>query len=557
VPASTVRSILPQMRLKPDDPLTLEVARDLCERTASQAVLHGHLVRTGNRYLITEEATNCVDGATLGTAKQQVQSGDDLPGALDRIGAALRHDLGESRRTIARFNQPLLHQVTGSLEALEDFSQANYVGLSGRYAEAVELLKKAVALDPQFAAAYINLYVYSQDALDTANANLYLQKAYDLREFTTQPTRFAIVAYYDGAISGDLNESLRNDQLWINLYPRSTVAWNALANVLVDLGRYPEAVEAARRHLEMQPNFPGSYLTLASDQMQAGDFAGSRKTCDLALSRGFDQDQVHTVLLDLGHLTHDADLIAAQERWGDAHPDSTNLLAEEVAFAIQEGRFTRARQLADRLDAAYRSLGADVSAVTRRQNAARAYFELGEPAFAHQQLHLAAVSSDAENQVVALAEDGQIDAASAMLAKQLADCPKSTSWTERYGPELNAEFALLRHDPARAVLAMASAGEVDINVFFVHGEAYREAGQFGLAETEFRSVLARAPTNPTSWQVPQAQLMLARTLASEGKKREAIEAYNAFFAMWSHADPNASLLLRARSEYASIQAQSN
>jgi len=128
---------------------------------------------------------------------------------------------------ISRFNKPLSAQQTESIEALKDFSQASYLSNSGRYPEAIELLKQAVALDPQFAAAYFNLATFSSDSLDPAAARAYLQKAYNLREFATEPTRLVIVATYQRDITGDLYASLRTDKMWIQIYPRSLLAWNA------------------------------------------------------------------------------------------------------------------------------------------------------------------------------------------------------------------------------------------------------------------------------------------------------------------------------------------
>lgn len=133
VPASTMRRTLLQMMHKPDDPVSLAMAQDICERTASQAVLHGSIARAGTGYLMTEEATNCTDGVVLASSSRQIARSEDFPSAIQKLGASVRHGLGESRRSIARFNKPLLPAATGSLEALKDYSQASYLGQLGRF----------------------------------------------------------------------------------------------------------------------------------------------------------------------------------------------------------------------------------------------------------------------------------------------------------------------------------------------------------------------------------------------------------------------------------------
>lgn len=65
---ANVRAKMAQMQHKPDDHLTPALAREVCERTASQAVVHSSVAKAGTHYILTEEATNCVDGASLGQA---------------------------------------------------------------------------------------------------------------------------------------------------------------------------------------------------------------------------------------------------------------------------------------------------------------------------------------------------------------------------------------------------------------------------------------------------------------------------------------------------------
>jgi DNA-binding winged helix-turn-helix (wHTH) protein len=245
VPGATVRSTVTQMMHKATDPVTVELARDICERTASQAVLHGMVARAGSSYVLTEDAVNCTDGANLGYAKQVVTHAEELPQAIEKLGASIRHSLGESRRTIARFNKPLASVATGSLEALKDYGQASYLAQQGHFPEAIALLKEAVAIDPNFAAAYLDLGNFAANSLDPVASHTWLAKAYELRDYGTEPTRLFIVARYHSEITGDLYESLRKYQAWVSLYPRSPQPWSGLANVNNQLGNAQEEVAAA------------------------------------------------------------------------------------------------------------------------------------------------------------------------------------------------------------------------------------------------------------------------------------------------------------------------
>jgi len=151
VPDSTVKATFTQMMHKPGDVMTPAMAREVCERTNSQGVLSGNIAKVGQHFLITEEASNCVDGSVVASAKYEADKPEDLPRSIDRIAASLRQKLGESRRSIARFDTPLLPANTASLEALKDYTQALLLANQGNFPDAITLMKSALQLDPNFA----------------------------------------------------------------------------------------------------------------------------------------------------------------------------------------------------------------------------------------------------------------------------------------------------------------------------------------------------------------------------------------------------------------------
>jgi DNA-binding winged helix-turn-helix (wHTH) protein/tetratricopeptide (TPR) repeat protein len=558
VPAATVRQTMVQMQHKPDDPLTAQLAQDLCERTASQAVLRGMWARSGSHYVLTEEATNCVDGSSLGVAEQDVSQAEALPAAIEKLGASIRHDLGESRRTIRRFNQPLAAADTASIEALKDFSQANYVAQSGRFPEAIALLKQAVNIDPNFAAAYLNLSNFSANALDEASNREYLRKAYELRAGTTEPTRLFIAASYDKNIREDLYQSLRDYQAWIDLYPRSAQAWSGVAQVSRELGDSADELKAARHMKDLAPNNVVVYQALADAQMKTSDFAAARATCQLALSRGFDTENIRFLLLRLGYLTHDASLIAEQESWSGSHPDAAILLGNQATYAQQAGRFEDADKLLVEMAAAFRRQGSPQAAVPALQGAAAEYLDMGEDERGRNLLKSTTADPENYEDLFALALSGQRTEAAKYLQQQLDAHPQATLWNLRYAPLLRGELSLLAGDPQAAIAALEPTRQLDsqsLDGFYLRGKAYLAAHRLPEAEAEFQALLAHPEIEPNSYQISIAQLQLARAFALDGRTSAAVSAYQTFLGLWSHANGNPHILDQARRELAAQKAK--
>jgi DNA-binding winged helix-turn-helix (wHTH) protein/tetratricopeptide (TPR) repeat protein len=555
VPTSTIQTMLTQMRHGTTGALTLDIARDVCERTASQAVLHGSVARVGSGYVDTEDAVSCVDGTTLGTAREDADSDDRLPRAMDRIGATLRHELGESRRMIARFNKPLYHVQTGSLQALEDFSESVNLSHFGKFPEAIDLLKQAVALDPRFAAAYFNLAAFYSNMEEPDQARLYLQKAYDARDFATEPTRLTITAFYQSTVTGDLYEALRTYHAWVAIYPRNAGAWNGLSLVLGQLGQPAEAVDAAKHHIELLPDSVTAYQSLESAQMYNSDFAGARQTCDLALSRGFDGELIRERLLDLAYVTRDPAQIAIQERWAKDHPDAPTVLASQAAFMANSGRIRDAETLLDRSEEVFRSQGAASAGIRNHQGFADAYAEFGDVELAKTLLQRWPIAPDDYGTLLALAETGDATRAATLLQQQLALHPQSTLWNKRYAPLLEAEFAMLAGKPTEALAALEKTRSLDFqsaDSFYMRGKAYMQARQWPQAEEQFRTLLTHPGVDVTAYQLPMAQLQLARVLVREGRRVDGAAAYREFLSLWSKADPDQPLLLEAKQELSAL-----
>jgi hypothetical protein len=69
-----MRQDLQLMRRSPHEHVTNNLARDICVREASEAMLSGSIASLGKSYVIELKATNCQTGATL--ASQQAEAAD-------------------------------------------------------------------------------------------------------------------------------------------------------------------------------------------------------------------------------------------------------------------------------------------------------------------------------------------------------------------------------------------------------------------------------------------------------------------------------------------------
>ena len=102
-----IQQTLALMGQPKDARLTAEIAQQLCERTASAAVLDGSIASLGSQYVLGLRARNCHTGSILAQEQIQTARREDVLNALSEIVRRLRPRLGESLATVEKHSTPL------------------------------------------------------------------------------------------------------------------------------------------------------------------------------------------------------------------------------------------------------------------------------------------------------------------------------------------------------------------------------------------------------------------------------------------------------------------
>ncbi len=152
LPDQKVNETLQLMDKPANQPITSDLANEICVRTGSKAVLKGSIAALGQQYLVGLEADECVGGSTLAKDQEPATSKENVLKALDVVADDVRQKLGESLVSVQKYATPI-EATTPSLEALQAYSMAAKTERAAGYAEAIPFYKRAIELDPKFAMA--------------------------------------------------------------------------------------------------------------------------------------------------------------------------------------------------------------------------------------------------------------------------------------------------------------------------------------------------------------------------------------------------------------------
>jgi tetratricopeptide (TPR) repeat protein len=269
-----------------DSRLTPQVAREICERTASAAVLDGSIASLGSQYVLGLRAKNCRTGDVLAEEQVQAARKEDVLNALGQIASKFRTRVGESLTTMEKHDTPLAEATTPSLEALKSYSAGHKVLSSNGSAAALPFFKHAIEIDPKFAMAYALLGRMYGDIGESALSAESTSKAYQLRDRASDQEKFFITASYDMQVTGNLEKAQQTCELWALTYPRAREANGFLAGIVYPaFGKYEAAVERAKIVTRLDPDFPIGYLILASSYIALGRMGEADNTLQRAFER--------------------------------------------------------------------------------------------------------------------------------------------------------------------------------------------------------------------------------------------------------------------------------
>jgi eukaryotic-like serine/threonine-protein kinase len=548
-----------------DAKLTSDLARELCQRTDSAAVLDGSIAQIGAQYLLTLKAVNCRNGQTVASTEAQASDKNHVIAALGELGSDIRGKLGESLATVKTFDRPLEQVTTSSLEALQDYSIGRTMMDEQDAAAAVPFFQRAIAIDPSFAMAYASLGVVSYNYSEKESlANF--QKAYDLRSRVSEREKLYIEAHYYSYVTGDLEKMRRTNELWAQTYPRDFVPRFNLVGAYTVLGEYSKAKDQALENLRLRPDACITYDQLLASYLNLDQLGDAQQIAMEARQKKLECTFLRLDLYSLAFLQNDAAAMAQEINGATDDPDVKGImLRAEADTAAYFGKLRAAVELSQ--EATEENEGALMKEQVAWQQALSALREalFGNAAQAQQQAVAAlglSMSRDVQYaSALALAMAGnsaQAQKYSEMLSKRFSE---DTLVQFNFLPTLRAQLALNRKNPADALKILEAAGPYELGhpdtgalyPVFVRGKAYLAARQGSQAVAQFQKVLDYPGVVVNEPIGPLAHLGLARAYALQGETAKALAAYRSFLALWKNADPDIPILKQAEAEYAKLQ----
>ncbi len=580
---------------------------ELARRSGASAVVSGTIMKAGDEIRVDVQLHDLSSGRVLAAESGR---GADVFAIADHLTTRIRAAAGFS-------DSPGVRRVadvsSSSLEAYRLYSEGVDACLNIRWVDAQRLLESALAIDPGFAEAYLQLAVvaasrgsrnaqqeYLRNAaqyagrlseqqrrfLDLQLARLTGQPAKVirlldefLRDYPTVEEAYGVAnSVYNPVYSGvfDPEKGVSIGELGVRALPASGPIRNTYGYALLSAGRYEDGLHEFETYARLVPREPNPYDSMGEAYLLLGmpDKAVESYARALSIDRTFSSAGNGQALG-----------LAMLGRYEQAIAIDPELPAEKAILLSRVGRYREAaqtiavaeRRFADlkldpfgvpalRLLAAILSLERNDPARAARETAAaeRVFASTEHPRRATYMVltHLLAG--------VASIQTGNIADARARLEKQ-----KQFS-NRKYGLDLWLHKALegeiaLRAGDARLAAITFKEGEprrrgfhfdvLGVVLIANHvtsrdglARAAKARGDLAGAIAAYRQLLSHgADAKFVSGLEPRYVLELARLLEKTGDARNALKEYDRFLELWKRADPELPELGEARRAVARLR----
>jgi len=570
-----IQQVLRLMGKPADARLTPEIAREICERTASAAVLDGSIASLGSQYVLGLHAEDCRTGDVLAEEQVQAARKEDVLNALGQIASKFRTRVGESLTTVRKHDTPLAEATTPSLEALKAYSAGWKASFSTGAAAAIPFLKRAIEIDPNFASAYAALGRMYGDIGESVLSAMNTGKAYELRDRASDQEKFFITLSYDLQVTGNLEKAQQTCALWVQAYPRAWEPHGLLSgDIYMARGKREESVEEGKIALGIDPDFSIGYANLAASYMALERIDEAENTLRRASERKLEIPDFFVLRYAIAFLKGDKvgmehEVALAREQRG-----LDDWMSNSQGFVLAySGHLQAARKMSQlAADLARKTDQRDTEALYEADAAVREAL-FGNTSAARQRVVDALALSKSRDVAFgvgfALALTGDSSRSQALTEDLSRRLPEDTRVQFTYAPTLRALLALNRSQPSKAIELLQTAipyeggspntggsefllGADSLYPAYARGLAYLAAHQGSEAAAEFQKILDHRGIVISDPIGALAHLQLGRAYALSGDKTKAKSAYQDFLTLWKDADPDIPILKQAQAEYANL-----
>jgi tetratricopeptide (TPR) repeat protein len=592
-----------------------KVLNEVAIRGGVNHLLQGAYAKAGDNIRINVMLQDTSTGELIGSEGVEGKGEESIFSMVDELTMKIKTNFRLSPDEIASDIDKQVGKITtSSPEAYKYYSDGKKYYDMGDNRKAIQFFERAVAIDPEFAIAYMDMAVAYFNLRYDSEEKKYLQKAFELRGQVSDRERYQIEAEFYAESEKTFDKSIEAFNKLLELYPDDLLGNKDLGWLYTTIEQWDKATERFKVCIQNNDTDITTYTNQAASYRANGLYDKAQEILEYYLSNFSDNAAIHWDLsynylcqakydlalievdkalslapTDLSSLAikgdiylYKGDLIKAEQEYQkllDSEESTVHMLCRislGILYMLQ-GKFEESKiQIKQGIELT-KKLGEKESESFFHLKLAYLYLKSGNPEKALKECNKSwssAVEAGSlrfkkfalHSKGLALIEMKLKDEAQRTADELKDEVQKGLNKKEiRLYYHLLGMLELQKENSAKAIeyfeetislLPHHSYGPFDMHALFIDSLAlgYYKAGNLEKAEEEYKKISALTTGRLHYGGIyAKSFYMLGKIFEQKDWKGKAIEHYQKFLDLWKDADPGFPEVEEAKKRLASLQ----
>ena len=258
--------------------------KEIAARGGVNHILLGQLTKAGDSFRLSYTLKKFGAGETVGSGWVAGQGLASFYPMIDALTRKVKEDLKLTKAEIAGDIDVELGKITtASPEAFLLYAGGRDYHNKNDYAKSIELMQKALVIDPGFAMALRSMAMSYTNSYLFAQADKCLQKALALSDRISERERLLLEAEYYGRVEKTTARAIEAYNKFLEVYPDDSFANEKLAYIYDAYEMWDKAIERCQVPIENKVTSYYPYDYQGSSYLALGQFEKAEETIETGL----------------------------------------------------------------------------------------------------------------------------------------------------------------------------------------------------------------------------------------------------------------------------------
>jgi serine/threonine protein kinase/predicted Zn-dependent protease len=263
--------ILSQLNLLGANNYSTEDLKEVASRGRSTHILRGILTKSGDSFRINTTLQESRTMEIVGSEMVEGKGEGSLHTMVDELTRKIKENFKLTEDEIASdIDKEVGIITTISPEAFKYYSEGRKFYRRAEWNQCIQLMKRAIAIDPEFAMAYRSLAMAYFNSSNTTEERLYRRKAMELVDRLSDREKFLVQAEYYRISERTYDIAIEAYKKLLQLYPEDWIGNNYLGNLYTYIEEWEKAIEGLEVNINNKVEAIQSYVNMSRAYMSLG-----------------------------------------------------------------------------------------------------------------------------------------------------------------------------------------------------------------------------------------------------------------------------------------------